>query len=59
VLCTSALSTSTFIVPDDGFSLKPKQIAQYLIRHRKGVVVIDCHATPFVIFLSQQNVACK
>jgi len=59
MLCTSALSTSNFVVPVDGFYLKPKQIARYLIRHCKGVVVIDYPATPFVIFLSQQNVACK
>jgi hypothetical protein len=40
----SVLYISIFMVPVDGFQLKPKQFPQYLLRHYQGV---DVTVLPF------------
>jgi len=47
-LYASAHSTSTSVVPDDGFWLKLKHVTQYATRRCRSVVVIDRSAYTFL-----------
>jgi len=42
---TTIKTTSTSVVPDDGFWLKLKHVTQYATRCCESVVVIDCFSS--------------